>query len=716
MAIDPNQISTTNLVPVTKNTSLGTSLDDVVLVSDSYAAGGAVTNVVTNNNVVLGDDSPINRPTIKQRANKLHDYVNWTYQVGWYMLDISAFNSFVSGANAGKDSDALRAHPIFKSGGIKETSTTNGLDFDLGLRSLNLGGVIGNNRLSPNANQYNIEMEIVEPYGVSLLTKLRVLANSAQGENREYQVPYLIDLRWVGYDDNGKIVTNIPDTGPKLIACLVTNISFNITSAGTIYKITFAPYTQLPLSNTYGVIRTDTRLYGGTLDEVLKSGEESLKAKLNAVGQNDKNEGRCEFPDTYDFEIISYTDNGSTRTPDNKLASAPLTFPVDGGQATSEAQKDTEKPDPTKQFWPYTASSNVKDIITDLAKNSKYFQDLIQDPVSPEDATMESRDAASATNRNIAAQNAQKAMQLIKVIPMIKNIGKYDSIRGVFQKDIVYKVVPFFLYGQVNPRTGQAKVASRGFVKEYNWIFTGKNQDVFNVDLTYDLLYVRLFQTAPGAKGLADNSYMTETSTKKLLQAKPGGQAATYVTLAGDVNARTNKGDKPNAIQEYFEQQLNPSYGSDMFKLNLDIIGDPDWIPQDRSMLPVGISVDANNNGYVDGSYAKGISMDVDGVYVNINFRTPVDYDDKTGLLTLSANSALISGFYQVITVDSQFEGGKFTQKLGLVRVPSQEKNEVKGIPAGSAQSSVNLTPVPALNNNAVSVARATNSLRDDTA
>lgn len=718
MAIDPNQISTTNLVPVTKNTSLGTSLDDVVLVSDSYAAGGAVTNVVTNNNVVLGDDSPINRPTIKQRSNKLHDYVNWTYQIGWYMLDIVSFNDFVT---SGKDSPALRKHPIFKSGGIKEGGGTTGLDFDLGLRSLRLGGVIGNNRFSPNANQYDIEMEIVEPFGVSLLTKLRLLASSTQGENREFQVPYLIDIRWLGYDDNGKIVTNIPDCGPKLISCLITNVSFNITSSGTIYKITFAPYTQLPLSNTYGVIRTDTRLYGGTLDEVLRSGEDSLKAKLNAAGENDKKEGRCEFPDTYDFQILSYTDNGSTRTQDDKLAKAPMTFPADNAEATAEAQKDMEKPDPTKQFWHNTASSNVKDIIADLAKNSKYFQDLIMKPSISNSQGQEL--GLSATERRLANESIKKAndtkmgaMQLVKVIPQVKHIGKYDTIRGVFQKDILYTVVPYYLYGQVNPRTGQAKVASRGFVKEYNWIFTGKNQDVFNVDLTYDLLYFRMFQTAAGAKAWGDQSYVTESSTDGMVQAYPGGSAATYVTLAGDINARSNRGDKPNAVQEYFEQQLNPSYGNDMVLLDLDIIGDPDWIPQDRSVLPIGSSIDANNNGYVDGSYAKGISMDVDGVYVNINFRTPADYDDKSGLMKLSNDSALISGFYQVITVDSTFDDGKFTQKLGLVRVPSQEKNEVKGAAPAATQSSINLTPTPA-SPGAVSVAaRQTNSLRDDVA
>lgn len=694
MAIDPVVPSVENTIPVTKtpalsvgnNAAASRTLDDRVL-GDGITVNDVNTRVVNVSaagaNIDAASSSTPNKPTIKQRTNKLHEYVNWTYNIGWYMLDLSAFNDFVT---TGKDSSALRTHPIFRSGGIKEASGTSGINFDLGLRSLRLGGVIGNNRFSPNANQYDIEMEIVEPYGVTLLPKLRILAASnGQGENREFQIPYLLDIRWVGYDDTGKIVTNIPDTGPKLIAVQITNVSFNITSSGTIYRITFGPYAQLPLSNTYGVIRTDTNLYGGTLDEVLISGENSLKAKLNAVGQNDKAEGRCAEPDTYDFVIESYS--GDTRTSDGKLANAPMMYPVNGGSATLEYRKGTEVVDVDKQTWTYTASSNVKDIVSDLVRNSQYFYDLIVSPVAPGEVTTSNIVGSDLSLPQQDASAQLKAMQLIKVVPMIKKIGPYDNIRGVFQKDIVYKITPFYLYGQVNPRTGQAPVASRGFVKEYNWLFTGKNQDVYNIDLNYDLLYFRLFQTAAGQKGLAESSSESEVSTAPMVQGKPGGSAATYVSLAGDINARGSKGDKPNAVQEYFEQQLNPSYGNDLIQMDLDIIGDPDWIPQDRSIRPVGTSTDANNNGYVDGELAKGISVDVDGVYVNINFRTPVDYNDKTGLMNLTNESALISGFYQVITVDSVFEDGKFIQKLNLVRVPSQEKNVVKASAATTSNN-----------------------------
>ena len=69
--------------------------------------------------------------------------------------------------------------------------------------------------------------------------------------------------------------------------------------------------------------------------------------------------------------------------------------------------------------------------------------------------------------------------------------------------------------------------------------------------------------------------------------------------------------------------------------------------------------------------------MDVDGVYVKLNFRTPRDYDENSGLMMLSPGQELIGGMYQVITVESVFEGGKFTQKLNMVRVFDQPENKV---------------------------------------
>jgi hypothetical protein len=45
--------------------------------------------------------------------------------------------------------------------------------------------------------------------------------------------------------------------------------------------------------------------------------------------------------------------------------------------------------------------------------------------------------------------------------------------------------------------------------------------------------------------------------------------------------------------------------------------------------------------------------------------------------MMLSPGQELIGGMYQLIKVESMFEGGKFTQKLNMVRVFDQPENKV---------------------------------------
>ena len=64
---------------------------------------------------------------------------------------------------------------------------------------------------------------------------------------------------------------------------------------------------------------------------------------------------------------------------------------------------------------------------------------------------------------------------------------------------------------------------------------------------------------------------------------------------------------------------------------------------------------------------------------VEVNFRTPVDIRNSTGLMKfpdeqISVNT--FSGLYQVIKVDNVFRDGQFTQTLDLVRRGNQYVNK----------------------------------------
>jgi hypothetical protein len=112
--------------------------------------------------------------------------------------------------------------------------------------------------------------------------------------------------------------------------------------------------------------------------------------------------------------------------------------------------------------------------------------------------------------------------------------------------------------------------------------------------------------------------------------------------------------------------------GADMINLDLKILGDPYFIAQSGQGNYTSKPVSQNLNADGSVNYQSG---EVDVV---INFRTPIDINQSTGLYdfgkaTKSASSVQFSGIYQIINVTSNFAGGQFTQVLSGPRRANQE-------------------------------------------
>jgi len=70
-----------------------------------------------------------------------------------------------------------------------------------------------------------------------------------------------------------------------------------------------------------------------------------------------------------------------------------------------------------------------------------------------------------------------------------------------------------------------------------------------------------------------------------------------------------------------------------------------------------------------DGTINYELSMP----FCQVNLRTPVDYDDITGLANVTATTnSTFSGIYKITQISSTFAGGIFQQKLTGIRAPLQ--------------------------------------------
>ena len=129
--------------------------------------------------------------------------------------------------------------------------------------------------------------------------------------------------------------------------------------------------------------------------------------------------------------------------------------------------------------------------------------------------------------------------------------------------------------------------------------------------------------------------------------------------------------------------------GSDLITLDITIIGDPAFLPTgDGFFQPQGNKDSVYSTPFMpDGT----INYDLTPPYIQLNFKTPIDYDDLTGFADPNINkkygTAEFSGVYQVIKVANNLSSGVFTQQIKGVRAKMQP---IKGRVGRSKESLTN--------------------------
>ncbi len=193
--------------------------------------------------------------------------------------------------------------------------------------------------------------------------------------------------------------------------------------------------------------------------------------------------------------------------------------------------------------------------------------------------------------------------------------------------------------------------------KEYNFWFTGQNTEVLNFSQDFNFLYYTTF----------GNKHITDPTENSNTQINARTQQAYRVNTRED-----NQGGKEGLAAEQAANAASVLYSpADQARVEIDIIGDPDWIAQSELFY----AASANNNRdslLPDGS----VNYDAAEIYFSVNFNTVVDYNIDTGIADVTqnnvtkdplANPAGVSQYsfvYRANTITTQLAGGKFTQRL----------------------------------------------------
>ena len=203
--------------------------------------------------------------------NPLNQYANYTYHIRWFMTDEqSAYNI----PTDNPDGDTLKKTVIAESG---VTAGFNITDFEL------------KNTCSPgqgNLNTTNVgwTMTITEPFGISLIDKMRAAAITQPVFNY-MRMPYFIDVWFTGYDANGNVI----DTKIfyQLYRVCVMHMDVDLSEGGSRYNITGIMDGNLGNSNQISIPPSGVSIKAKTVSEFFTRFAEQLNIQQeNANGQN----------------------------------------------------------------------------------------------------------------------------------------------------------------------------------------------------------------------------------------------------------------------------------------------------------------------------------------------------------------------------------------------------------------------------------------------
>jgi hypothetical protein len=628
-------------------------------------------------------------PTANLRSNILHDWANYTYNLQLWALTIDGFNKLASLGPDNDPEDMLKgAELLISNAGANKDIEPRSPSFpvDFIIDNLVVESIIGNRSQGKGADAINITFDIIEPYTVTLLNRLtQVVLRNGMGKDFKTLI-YCMKIQFFGYDKFGK--PHKIDGATKYIPMSLVTMQFSITNKGAVYQCKAVPKKNIALSVLDNTIPFHMEIEGTTVADLFNGA--IVESNSNDAGA--RQEAAAYSPSTYkptftkgigtalnDFEKKKVS-NGKQKIAneyyfkfDNELLNASILDPkklnVDAITYTSIKGTDGKNSvqsgrvgalEVNKESNKFNVAPGTK--VTELINSVLKVTDYMKNQVKP-------------------APDSNMPVRMWKIFPRFKITG-YDERTNFFSRAVTFVVKTFDYYGEPHPNLGQKPPPESCIVKKYDYIYTGLNKDVIRANIDYKIAFFEVFTALPEEMTTQSNQGTGEDTSNKtdaLPDKTSDSSFATPINLMTQNAPQQNTGAstkdvKAIAIGEFMERLLDNK--GDLISLDLEIVGDPDWIQQDNIVYDVS-TMQPGQKTLRNGTITHFDSM----TCFQFNFKSPVkDYDDTTGMFDVSSSetSALFSGIYQVIKVENNFRKGKFTQKLTNNRIRIQNDKQVK--------------------------------------
>jgi len=390
-------------------------------------------------------------------------------------------------------------------------------------------------------------------------------------------------------------------------------------------------------------------LFTSNFDYSFEDGFSGQQAQINEIGKSKM--------------VINYLQNAS-----------------DTGKNFADDNSDTNKyyDKNTKTIIKSSAKIDTKKKTISF-KKGRHFSSLFEEVILLSDY------AQDLAKRKKSAPDGM--IQWFKIIP-----GRYlfhDRVKqtqfNTYPEIVMFRIVPYNVPDDkfmAPNEVSRADLLDNFIRKEYNILYKGTNKDVIDFNVEFNQAFYQALQNDYGNSSAdsQDNANSSVSTSKNSV----GQSSATSPYSGSTINPQITFGDPTNVqggdietVELRIARQFNKAIldsSVDLVTLDLNIVGDPYFLPQTGFGNYVGHTPDTTTEQFTDKDEAADFLRGV--VFTKVNFRTPLDVSaDGTMLFnkdTVSETNLQVlgefSGYYYPITVRSSFSGNKFTQEIELIR------------------------------------------------
>ncbi len=571
---------------------------------------------------------------------------------------------------------------------------------DMYFKNVEMNSIPGLNEERRMTSVTKIQMEIVEPWGITLLERIRAAAAN-NGYLDHLDAPYMLTIDFAGWDEKGQPIKDGKNL-KRVIPIRLVDMELDVNQGGTVYSVTAIPVGEAAYLNHYNKVRT-----GGTITPAKKTFGAiavELEKILNKQVKDETDAGINEIPDTYKITIDG-SFNPSATIPDieslQQLKMLSQSYEVGFGEGQVDpalakaAGVDTtfKNKDGTvsTEYMKITAGQSITYILENIMKSHPTVTvDKFKDWESSVKRKLgEVKGGASAVFE--ASKHAEMHFDYFRIRSTVIPTTVYDPKRKTNVKLIEYVISPykFHAYSLAISGVSTGKNFEAFVHKTYNYIFTGENVDILDLNIKYKVAYFvsQLKSIDNTKKNKVATTHNPHVDITARTSARDDAHDQTFI-LKSEAGMAQSGGTGltvggTTAFDQFLDYLTHPK--ADMVVVRMEILGDPAWISQSQ-FIPAnpkftgdGKSVDPNigifqhTKNAIWNDVLKCYNADVAEPIILLNYRMPTDINDKKGTYELqNTKSVSFSGLYRVVQVEHNFNEGKYTNVLHMVRFNNQ--------------------------------------------